>query len=86
MVKWCIAQLEYAEMLNRVDPLRQELKSLEEAAVNKKNETGRMTALIAQLEASIAKYKAVVLARVNAAMILNRAPVYVSTQVDGVEY
>ena len=28
---------------------------------------------------------AVVLARVNASMILNRAPVYASTQVDGVE-
>ena len=28
---------------------------------------------------------AVVLARVNASMILNRTPVYVSSQVDGVE-
>jgi len=57
MVKWSIAQLEYAEMLNRVDPLRQELKSLEDAAVIKKNESERMTALISQLESSITKYK-----------------------------
>merc|ERR1719427_2521204 len=57
MVKWCIAQLEYAEMLNRVDPLRQELKSLEDAAVIKKNEAEKMTALISQLEASITRYK-----------------------------
>jgi len=31
-----IAQLEYAEMLNKVDPLRRELQSLEEAAEVKK--------------------------------------------------
>ena len=42
MVKWAIAQLEYAEMLNRVDPLRQELKALEEASVIKKNKDSRM--------------------------------------------
>ena len=57
MVKWCIAQLEYAEMLNRVDPLRQELKSLEDAAVVKKNEAEKMKELILKLEGSIAKYK-----------------------------
>ena len=57
MVKWCIAQLEYAEMLNKVDPLRRELQSLEQAASVKKNEAERMTKLISTLEASIAKYK-----------------------------
>merc|ERR1740128_1398188 len=57
MVNWCIAQLEYAEMLNKVDPLRNELRSLEEAAEVKKNEAEKMTKLIYTLEASIAKYK-----------------------------
>ena len=57
MVKWAIAQLEYAEMLNRVDPLRQELRALEEAAVIKKNEASRMHELITTLEASINRYK-----------------------------
>ena len=57
MVKWCIAQLEYAEMLNRVDPLRRELQSLEQAAEVKKNEAEKMTKLISTLEASIARYK-----------------------------
>ena len=37
-----IAQLEYGEILNRVDPLRQELKALEEAAVITKNKDSRM--------------------------------------------
>merc|ERR1719312_1923672 len=57
MVKWCIAQLEYAEMLNRVDPLRQELKSLEDAAVVKKNEAEKIKDVIVKLESSIGKYK-----------------------------
>jgi len=57
LVNWYIAQLGYAEMLNRVAPLRQELKSLKDAAVIKKNKAERMTALISQLEAFIAKYK-----------------------------
>ena len=57
MVKWAIAQLENAEMLNRVDPLRHELRALEEAAVIKKNEASRMHELITTLEASINRCK-----------------------------
>ena len=57
MVKWVIAQLEYAEMLNKVDPLRRELQSLEDAAEVKKVEAEKMTKLIVTLETSIAKYK-----------------------------
>lgn len=37
MVKWAIAQIEYADMLRRVDPLRNELRNLEmQAEENKK--------------------------------------------------
>merc|ERR1719422_423334 len=57
MVKWCIAQLEYSDMLSRVDPLRQELKSLEDAAVVKKNEAEKIKDVIVKLESSIGKYK-----------------------------
>merc|ERR1719219_1413637 len=57
MVKWCIAQLEYSEMLSRVDPLRQELASLEDAAVVKKAEAEKIKDVIAKLESSIGKYK-----------------------------
>ena len=36
MVKWAIAQINYSDMLTRVEPLRNELKSLEnEAETNK---------------------------------------------------
>ena len=57
MVKWAIAQLEYAEILNRVDPRRQELRALEEAGIIKKNEASRMHELITTLEDSIDRYK-----------------------------
>jgi len=57
MVKWCIAQLEYSDMLSRVDPLRQELKSLEDAAVVKKAEAEKIKDVIVKLESSINRYK-----------------------------
>lgn len=57
MVKWAIAQVEYADMLKRVEPLREELSSLErQADVNIKHGK-EVKELVAQLEQSIAAYK-----------------------------
>ncbi|XP_014672955.1 PREDICTED: dynein heavy chain, cytoplasmic-like, partial [Priapulus caudatus] len=57
LVKWAIAQVNYAEMLNRVDPLRQELKNLERTANTNKLKGEEVNKLISQLEKSIAAYK-----------------------------
>ncbi len=57
MVKWAIAQLEYAEVLSKVEPLRNELRHLEEAATVKQREAEEMTSIIDRLEASINNYK-----------------------------
>ena len=57
MVKWAIAQLNYADMLKRVEPLRMELKSLEQAAAVKQKEADEMAATITRLEKSINSYK-----------------------------
>lgn len=57
LVKWATAQVNYAEMLKRVEPLRNELKSLEKQAEANKKRGEETTALIAQLEKSIAAYK-----------------------------
>ncbi|XP_078590507.1 cytoplasmic dynein 1 heavy chain 1-like isoform X1 [Branchiostoma floridae x Branchiostoma japonicum] len=57
MVKWAIAQVNYADMLQRVDPLRQELRSLEEEADRNKMEGEEMNRLVQELEKSIARYK-----------------------------
>lgn len=57
MVKWAIAQIEYADMLKRVEPLRDELQSLENQAETNVNHGEEVKKLIAELEQSIAAYK-----------------------------
>ncbi|XP_075232643.1 dynein heavy chain, cytoplasmic isoform X3 [Lycorma delicatula] len=57
MVKWAVAQVSYADMLKKVEPLREELHSLEVQADENKKKGEEMKALIAQLERSIAAYK-----------------------------
>ncbi|KOC68078.1 Dynein heavy chain, cytoplasmic [Habropoda laboriosa] len=51
------AQIEYADMLKRVEPLRDELHSLERQAETNKQRGEEVKNLIAQLEQSIASYK-----------------------------
>ncbi|XP_053373809.1 cytoplasmic dynein 1 heavy chain 1-like isoform X4 [Mercenaria mercenaria] len=57
MVKWAIAQINYADMLKRVEPLRNELLALESQANENKMKGDDVMRLIADLERSISKYK-----------------------------
>lgn len=57
MVKWAIAQINFADMLKRVEPLRNELASLEAEAESNKHNAEEIDAVIVQLERSIASYK-----------------------------
>ncbi|RWS14208.1 Dynein heavy chain: cytoplasmic-like protein [Dinothrombium tinctorium] len=57
LVKWAIAQLNYADMLKRIEPLRNELKSLESEANQNKVKAAEIDSVIAQLEKSISAYK-----------------------------
>lgn len=57
MVKWAIAQIEYADMLKRVEPLRMELASLEKQAETNVQHGQEVKMLVAELEQSIAAYK-----------------------------
>ncbi|XP_061897473.1 cytoplasmic dynein 1 heavy chain 1 isoform X1 [Entelurus aequoreus] len=57
MVKWAIAQLNYADMLKRVEPLRSELQKLEDDATDNKTKAEEVEQMIRDLEASIARYK-----------------------------
>lgn len=50
-------QIEYADMLKRVEPLRDELQSLEDQASLNRKHADDTTELISQLEKSIAAYK-----------------------------
>ena len=56
-MKWVIAQISYADMLKRVEPLRNELQALESEAKTKQMEGDKVEKLIMQLEKSIEKYK-----------------------------
>ncbi|KAH6926569.1 hypothetical protein HPB50_019808 [Hyalomma asiaticum] len=57
MVKWAIAQINFADMLKRVEPLRNELASLEAEADSNKHNAEEIDSVIVQLEKSIASYK-----------------------------
>eukprot|EP00069_Balaena_mysticetus_P006005 bmy_18308T0 len=57
MVKWAIAQLNYADMLKRVEPLRNELQKLEDDAEDNQQKANEVEQMIRDLEASIARYK-----------------------------
>jgi dynein heavy chain 1 len=57
LVKWATAQLTYADMLGKVEPLRNELKNLETEAESKVADMQKTNDLITTLETSIAQYK-----------------------------
>jgi dynein heavy chain 1 len=57
LVKWAIAQVSYADMLNRVEPLRNELDQLERDAEETRIKGEEIEKVIAQLEKSISQYK-----------------------------
>ena len=54
---WLVAQVEFADILNRVAPLREEVARLEEAASSVKAQAAELDATIARLEAQIATLK-----------------------------
>ncbi|XP_029391323.1 cytoplasmic dynein 1 heavy chain 1-like [Mus pahari] len=57
MVKWTIAQLNYADMLKRVESLRSELQKLEDDTKDNKQKANEVEQMIRDLESSIARYK-----------------------------
>ena len=57
LVKWVLAQVRFSEILDKVEPLRDEVQSLETEAETTKKQAHAMVKMIAQLEAKIEKYK-----------------------------
>ncbi|KAF8528024.1 dynein heavy chain protein 1 [Hysterangium stoloniferum] len=57
VVKWVIAQINFSEILDRVEPLRNEVQSLENQAEQTKKQAATMVEMIAELESSIKRYK-----------------------------
>ncbi len=57
LVQWVTAQVNYADILDRVGPLREEAEQLEEQALQTKAEAQAIETAIIELEQSIARYK-----------------------------
>ena len=57
LVKWAIAQVRFSEILDKVEPLRNEVQSLEMQAEETKQQAKAIIKMIAELESKIAKYK-----------------------------
>jgi len=57
LVKWASAQIQYAEMLHRVEPLRDELSRLETDAKKNQDKVSELQSVITNLEKSISGYK-----------------------------
>merc|ERR1719242_2108633 len=57
LCSWCLAQMRYSTLLNKVDPLRQEIKELTKNAEVKQQEAKDLAEKVAVLEDQIAQYK-----------------------------
>lgn len=57
LVKWALAQVRFSEILDKVEPLRNEVQSLEKQAETTKKQANAMVRMIAELESKIEKYK-----------------------------
>lgn len=57
LAKWVLAQVRFSEILDKVEPLRNEVQSLENQAEDTKKQAEMMVNMIQELEASIGKYK-----------------------------
>jgi len=57
LVKWVLAQVRFSEILDKVEPLRNEVQSLETQAETTKKQAQAMVQMIGQLESQIEKYK-----------------------------
>ncbi|KAI5123747.1 hypothetical protein M0805_000339 [Coniferiporia weirii] len=57
LVKWVLAQVRFSEILDKVEPLRNEVQSLEDQAEDTKKQAATIIAMITELEASIRTYK-----------------------------
>ena len=82
LLKWAIAQLTYADMLSKVEPLRNELKHLEKEAERKVIDMEKTNDLIATLETRIAQYKTEYADLVSAAQAIKIDLSYVESKVE----
>lgn len=57
LVEWVIAQVRFSEILDRIEPLQNEMQSLERQAESTKQKATTIIGMIKELESSIERYK-----------------------------
>jgi dynein heavy chain 1 len=82
LVQWVIAQLSYSEILDRVGPLREEVKSLEQSAEETQVKASEIEGTIAHLERSIQNYKEEYAVLISATQLLKSEMERVKCKVD----
>ncbi|KAI8066635.1 dynein heavy chain [Gongronella butleri] len=82
LVKWVAAQVTYSEILDRVGPLRDEVKQLEQSAEDTKYRATEIEQMIVDLEASIARYKEEYAALIGETQLITAEMERVKSKVD----
>lgn len=82
LVQWVIAQVSYAEILERVGPLRQEVQDLEVSAESTKKQASEIQTMIQELEESISQYKDEYAVLISESQALKSEMEKVKTRVD----
>ncbi|OQR92538.1 dynein heavy chain [Achlya hypogyna] len=71
LFKWVVSQINYTEILHRIQPLRNEVQTLEEQSAGLRTEYTTATATIAQLEQRIQNYKQEYAALISEAQLIS---------------
>ena len=83
--QWAESQIKYSTIYNNIQPLREEVSRLEEAATSVRGEKEKIEEEVAQLENSIARYKADYASLIRDVEALKSEMEVVTTKVDRAE-
>ncbi|KAK6094055.1 dynein heavy chain [Batrachochytrium dendrobatidis] len=82
LVQWVIAQYSYAEILEKVGPLREEVQQLEQSAEETKQKASSIDQMISELEQSIGVYKGEYAVLISETQMLKQEMQLVKDRVD----
>jgi len=82
LVQWVAAQVNYSSILDRVGPLRDEVKALENQAEETRLKAETITEMISELEKSIARYKEEYAALISQTQLIKNEMTRVQSKVD----
>ncbi len=82
LVQWLVAQMKYSEILDNIQPLKEEIAGLEAAKNKLSDEQEKVQKTVAELETTIARYKAEYAALISDAQQIKTELTKVKEKVD----